>query len=310
MHQLGLDPARKPVESSYRASEKKRGIENGNDEPAAKKRKRDADDGFRGQGQAPNQADLDSNKIPLLPKNSKILLLDIEGCTTSIAFVKEELFPYVLKHLDTFLKTLSQSDLESIFGKLKQDFANLPADHVCKSTKIPESASCEGVATMVRALMSKDVKATGLKALQGRMWKAGYDNGEIKGHIYADFVPTLQWCKSNGVDVYIYSSGSIQAQKLLFGHSQDGDLLKYIKGHFDTTSGSKKEANSYKTIAKSMGVEPSQICFVSDAEGELVAAREARVGNVVMSVRPGNVPLTSVGKEFPIVHSLMQLCGS
>lgn len=313
MQSMGIDPGKIPSAGTYYDDDKdppaKRAKPDGTaEEPPVKKAKPDKDDnGFRGKGQAPNQADVDSNTIPLLPKDSKILLLDIEGCTTSIAFVKEELFPYVLQHLDTYLSKVSDEELQTIYGGLEADFGKLPDNHPSKSAKLDPSRS--GVAAMVRALMANDVKATGLKALQGRMWKSGYDLGEIKGHVYPDFVPTLEWCRSNQVAVYIYSSGSIQAQKLLFGNSQQGDLLSHIKGHFDTTSGSKKEAPSYQTIAKSIGVEPAAITFVSDAEAELVAAREAGVGNVVMSIRPGNVPITSVGKEFPIVHSLLQLCG-
>jgi enolase-phosphatase E1 len=95
----------------------------------------------------------------------------------------------------------------------------------------------------------------------------------------------------------------------LFGHTTKGDLLAYFSGHFDTTSGGKKEAQSYLNIAKSIGVDPGAITFVSDAVDELVAAKVAGIGQVVMSIRSGNVPLTSVGKAFPAVHSLLQLCG-
>ena len=138
----------------------------------------------------------------------------------------------------------------------------------------------------------------------------GYDKGELRGHVYDDFCPLLQWCQSHKISVNIYSSGSIQAQKLLFGHSTEGDLTSYLDHYYDTTSGSKKEAQSYRVIAKSLGVHPSQICFVSDAEAELVAAKEAGIGHVVVSIRPGNVPLTNVGKSFPAVYSLLQLCGT
>lgn len=96
----------------------------------------------------------------------------------------------------------------------------------------------------------------------------------------------------------------------MFGNSIEGDLTGYLDEYFDTTSGSKKEAASYRTIAQSLGVHPSQICFVSDAEAELVAAKEAGIGHVIMSIRPGNEPLSHVGKSFSAVHSLLQLCGS
>ena len=103
----------------------------------------------------------------------------------------------------------------------------------------------------------------------------------------------------------------MKAQKLLFGHSVDGDLTSFFTSHFDTVNaGNKKESSSYVKIASEMGVNAKEITFVSDAEAELVAARAAGIGHVVMSVRPGNAPLTSVGREFPIVHSLLQLCGA
>eukprot|EP00543_Licmophora_paradoxa_P002083 CAMPEP_0202442742 /NCGR_PEP_ID=MMETSP1360-20130828/2116_1 /ASSEMBLY_ACC=CAM_ASM_000848 /TAXON_ID=515479 /ORGANISM="Licmophora paradoxa, Strain CCMP2313" /LENGTH=203 /DNA_ID=CAMNT_0049058185 /DNA_START=22 /DNA_END=633 /DNA_ORIENTATION=- len=203
---------------------------------------------------------------------------------------------------------MSDGDLNNTFQALCDDLKKLPEGHPSKSAA--QEATRDGIAAMVEALMNNDVKATGLKALQGKMWKAGYASGEIKGHIYDDFVPTLQWCHSQNVQVYIYSSGSIQAQKLLFGNSKSGDLLKFLSGHYDTTSGPKKESNSYKTIASSIGVDPLEITFVSDSEGELVAARDAGIGNVIMSIRPGNVPLTSIGKGFPAVHSLLQVCGN
>ena len=133
--------------------------------------------------------------------------------------------------------------------------------------------------------------------------------GELKGHVYPDFCFLLKWCQANNVSVNIYSSGSIQAQKLLFGHTVDGDLLQYINKYFDTTIGSKKDKESYERIAASMGVSPRDIIFVSDLEDELVAARDAGIGCPVMSIRPGNAPLTTIGKSFPAIYSLLQLCG-
>jgi len=298
MKSMGVDPGLIPVQGSYR-------VENA-EGPLMKKAKTD-DSGFNGKGLVDNFADVESSPIPLLPKNGKILLLDIEGCTTSIAFVKDKLFPYVLERLDNHVGTLPESDVRSLFEALKTDMELLSDGLPSLMNEIDESA--DGVIAMVKELMAHDVKATGLKSLQGKMWKSGYNAGEIKGHVYDDFVPLLHWCKSQGIKVYIYSSGSIQAQKLLFGNAEYGDLLPYITGHFDTTSGSKKESASYQVIAKSMGVNPADICFVSDAEGELEAAKEAGIGNIVMSIRPGNVPLTAVGKKFPAVHSLLQLCG-
>jgi 2,3-diketo-5-methylthio-1-phosphopentane phosphatase len=118
--------------------------------------------------------------------------------------------------------------------------------------------------------------------------------------------------QTHGVKVYIYSSGSVQAQKLLFGHSNHGDLLEFLNGHFDiTTSGNKKEPSSYRNICESLDIDPSELVFCSDSEAELEAAQEAKVGHVVMTIRPGNAPLTAKGrKKFPQAFSLLQLCGN
>ena len=279
-----------------------------------KKRKITAVPGFNAAGDCNNLSDLEAGSIPLLPKQCKILLLDIEGCTTAISFVKDSLFPFVTSNLETYLQS-HKEDWSELVKALKEDVTKLPDDHPAKiQIEADMTSSLEEdqmISIHVHGMMKFDVKAAGLKGLQGKMWKSGYASGELKGHVYSDFPFMLDWMKANDVKVNIYSSGSIGAQKLLFGNSVNGDLCPYFHQHFDiTTSGGKKEHTSYTNIAKDLNVEPSQICFVSDAEAELVAAREAGIGYVVMSVRPGNAPLTSVGKEFPIIYSLLQLCGS
>jgi 2,3-diketo-5-methylthio-1-phosphopentane phosphatase len=162
-------------------------------------------------------------------------------------------------------------------------------------------------------MVEQDMKSPRLKALQGDMWKSGYESKELLGHVYSDVLPMLQWMqtKKNNVSVYIYSSGSVAAQKLLFGHSVSGDLCQYLQGYFDIhTAGPKIYGNSYINIAKTIGVDPSAIVFVSDAETELLAARQAGIQKAIMSIRPGNAVLTTIGKTyFPAVYSLLQLCG-
>eukprot|EP00594_Rhizosolenia_setigera_P008407 CAMPEP_0178958842 /NCGR_PEP_ID=MMETSP0789-20121207/11890_1 /TAXON_ID=3005 /ORGANISM="Rhizosolenia setigera, Strain CCMP 1694" /LENGTH=591 /DNA_ID=CAMNT_0020641639 /DNA_START=155 /DNA_END=1930 /DNA_ORIENTATION=- len=252
------------------------------------------------------------NMVPLVPKDCKIILLDIEGCTTAISFVKDVLFPYVLNNIDSYLKPLSDTDTSGFLEALKKDVDTMKdpdAKSKCDALLVETKDEKALVKGLVQIMVEHDIKATGLKSLQGKMWKSGYDTGELKGHVYEDYPVLLKWCKEQSVQVNIYSSGSIGAQKLLFSKSTVGDLTPYINGNFDTTSGGKKEAQSYRNIAESLGVKTSEICFVSDAEAELVAAREAGIGFVVMSVRPGNAPMTEVGYEFPRVFSLMQLCG-
>jgi 2,3-diketo-5-methylthio-1-phosphopentane phosphatase len=142
------------------------------------------------------------------------------------------------------------------------------------------------------------------------MWKAGYASGELVGHVYSDFVPMLNWCDDNGVKVCIYSSGSVAAQRLLFGHTTAGDLTPRIGGHFDTTSGSKRDSESYAAIARALGVATGDVVFVSDSEAEIFAAHRAGM-RAVAAARPGNAPLSPDTKgKFPVVRSLLQLCGA
>jgi len=303
---LGLDSAEKPTNESYRVHV---------GPPPAKRAKKStsfgsSNTGFNGVGAVDNADDLLS-KVPLLPRDSKTLLLDIEGCTTAISFVHDKLFPYVLSHLESYLETLTLEELASVLQLLNADFAALQETHPAKlECSLQDQSTKIAIQRMVKAMMKFDVKATGLKNLQGKMWKSGYASGELKGHVYSDFVPLLNWCEAQGVSVNIYSSGSIGAQKLLFGNLESGDVLSKLSQHFDTTSGNKKEARSYTTIAAALqhADDPSQIVFVSDSEDELVAARSAGLC-AVMSIRPGNAPLTRPG-EFPTIYTLMQLCGS
>ncbi len=277
---------------------------------------KDASNGFNATTDIDNAEDLKQNTVPILPRDCKTLLLDIEGCTTAISFVHDVLFPFARNHVAKYLEeeVKDEEACTAIADSLVEDIEKLEESHPSRKEisekKVEDMSVQDKIVAYVHALMNHDVKATGLKGLQGKVWKAGYASGELKGHIYDDFKPMLDWCKSQGVSVSIYSSGSIGAQKLLFGHSDAGDLCGYFESHFDTTSGGKKEAQSYKNIAKDLGLEPKDICFVSDAEAELVAAKEAGVGFPVMSVRSGNNPLTDVGREFPIIYSLLQICGS
>lgn len=287
MKKLGIDPGVAPTKGTFRADE-------GAAEPAAKRQKT----GFNGVGKIDNAADLLSNEIPILPRDYKHLLLDIEGCTTAISFVKDTLFPYVLEHLQEYLKTLDEAAYKELAEKLRSDLSKEEQEQVM------DTNDC---AAMVTFMVQNDKKVASLKGMQGKMWRAGYENGQLKGHIYSDFVPMLEWMQSHGVKVHIFSSGSVQAQKLLFRHTTAGDLTKYLESHFDiSTSGNKKVATSYTNIAASLGVSPSEIVFCSDSEDELKAAREAGIGSAVMSVRPGNAPIKEVHTK---IFTLLQLCG-
>jgi 2,3-diketo-5-methylthio-1-phosphopentane phosphatase len=301
--QLGLDPGLVPLHGTYRVED---GISNGDasSEPQSKRMKvGNSKDGWNAAGQVDNARDLAANPVPILPRDGKHLLLDIEGCTTAISFVKDTLFPYVLEHLDEYLNALQPTEYNALAHELSDDLT--------PEQKSNEEVDISDCASMIRFMVKNDLKLASLKSLQGTMWKSGYERGDLKGHVYSDVVHMLQWMQSHGVKVYIYSSGSVQAQKLLFGYSSHGDLCEFFERHFDiTTSGNKKESSSYTSICDALDIPPSDLLFCSDAEAELEAAREAGVGKVIMTVRPGNAPLTAQGrKDYPQIFSLLQLCG-
>lgn len=203
------------------------------------------------------------------------ILLDIEGTTSCIAFVMDVMFPLARKELR---------------GVLDQHFDR--ADVVAARQQMEIDAkrpltTAEEVALEAYRLMDSDVKATGLKQLQGIVWDDAFVRGELVAHLYDDVPVALRTWNAAGLDVRIYSSGSIQAQKKFFGYSVAGDLLPLLKGHYDTTTGGKKEAASYTKIAEAMQLSPSEILFVSDVVAELDAARAAGM-QTRLSMRPGN----------------------
>jgi len=159
----------------------------------------------------------------------------------------------------------------------------------------------------VTRLMDSDVKATGLKQLQGLIWQSGFEGGELKAHVYEDVPPALTAWNEAGKDVRIYSSGSVQAQKLFFGHSIAGDLLSQFRGHYDTTTGPKKEAESYRGIASEFRLPPGEILFLSDVVAELDAARTAGMQTAFV-VRPGNAEgQLSAGEAHAAIENFAQL---
>lgn len=185
----------------------------------------------------------------------KAILLDIEGTTSSIAFVADVLFPYARAHLP--------------------DYVVAHAEEVAPI--LAEVPGPDKVATLL-AWIDEDRKATPLKTLQGMIWQQGYADGTLKGHVYPDTPEALHRWYTAGVAIYIYSSGSIAAQKLIFGHSIAGDLTAMLSGYFDTTTGPKREAESYARIAAAIRVAPEHILFVSDMQAEVDAARAAGLG--------------------------------
>lgn len=182
----------------------------------------------------------------------KAILTDIEGTTSSIAFVAETLFPYARAALPAYVA----AHPEACAPILEAVRAIEPGDPV---------------ATLLRWI-DEDRKATPLKTLQGWIWAEGYAAGPFKGHVYPDAAVALRAWHAAGYRLYVYSSGSIEAQKLIFGHSDQGDLAPLFSGWFDTTSGGKRESASYARIAEAIGEAPGAILFLSDVQAELDAA--------------------------------------
>ena len=193
----------------------------------------------------------------------KAIVTDIEGTTSAVSFVFDVLFPYAAKHLPDFVRqNAERADVAEQLDAVRRD-SNEP------------QADVERVVEILLSWIEEDRKATPLKALQGMVWAQGYHAGQLKGHVYPDAVEALRRWHAAGYQLFVYSSGSIQAQKLIFGCSEAGDLTPLFSGYFDTTSGPKREAQSYTNIQKAIGVEAGEILFLSDIVEELDAAQAA-----------------------------------
>ena len=223
--------------------------------------------------------------------SGKGILLDIEGTTSSVSFVYDEMFPFVRRELKTFLsQQWDDVDVQLACEQIAHD-----AGHQSLTEWCGESASASDrmatVKTEVIRLMDADVKATGLKSLQGLVWRSGFASGELQAHVYDDVPPAIERWNAAGREVRIYSSGSVNAQLLFFGHTIHGDLLGHFSGHYDTMVGSKKEAESYREIAKAFGLDATEILFLSDVTAELDAARTAGM-QTALCLRPGNAEVS------------------
>jgi enolase-phosphatase E1 len=220
------------------------------------------------------------------------VLLDIEGTTSSVAFVYETLFPFARRELADFLRRRwGEPDTASACDRIARD-----AGASSLSAWVGPDATAESAQERVRAeairLMDGDVKATGLKELQGLIWQEGYAAGRLQSHVYPDVPPALRRWSAAGLDLRIFSSGSVAAQKVFFAHTEAGDLLPLFRGHYDTTTGPKREAESYRRIAGEMQIPPLAILFLSDVRQELDAAAEAGMQTGLV-VRPGNAPVAA-----------------
>ncbi|HEY9764227.1 MAG TPA: acireductone synthase [Trichocoleus sp.] len=214
------------------------------------------------------------------------ILLDIEGTTTPVDFVFGVLFPFARDQAEHFLQTNGEeAAVQADLALLRQEYE---AD-LAQGLAVPDWQGEEPAAAVpyIHYLIGCDRKSTGLKSLQGKIWDQGYVEGTLQSQIYPDVQPAfLRWTGA-GKQLFIFSSGSIQAQKLLFANTEQGDLTSLLSGYFDTTTGPKKEAESYQKIAANIGLPTDQILFISDVAAELKAASSAGM-KTLFSYRPGN----------------------
>jgi enolase-phosphatase E1 len=213
----------------------------------------------------------------------KAILTDIEGTTSSISFVKEVLFPYARNALPEFVRSHGN---EPQVRQWLDAVATEIAAGACQDAVIVET---------LQGWIDQDRKHTALKALQGMIWDAGYRNGDYTAHLYQEVAAVLRGWHASGLPLYVYSSGSVPAQKLFFGFSDAGDLNGLFSGNFDTEVGGKREAPSYAHIAKAIGIAPQDILFLSDVVEELDAAREAGLQTVLVD-RLSDYPLPRTGE--------------
>lgn len=225
----------------------------------------------------------------------RFILTDIEGTTTDIDFVHKVLFPYAAQHLEAFIaEHHDQAPIQACLQQVKDTI------HSEESRTLTDA---EAVAQLL-AWIHADRKHTALKQLQGMIWKQGYESGDYQGHVYPDVLPQLQQWKAQGIGLGIYSSGSVQAQQLLFRHSIAGDLTPYFTHYFDTHIGGKKEPDSYAKIAHQLQLPPLDILFLSDIPEELDAAAQAGLQVIQLVRNPDQTRLSTYtqASTFTDIH--------
>ena len=237
----------------------------------------------------------------------RALLLDVEGTTTPLDFVTRVLFPDARAHVRDFLgrragETPVQADLALLRSEHEADARGGQSPPPWPDG--PGQARLEGAVAYVHWLMDRDRKSTGLKSLQGKVWEEGYRAGRLRGQVYADVPRAFARWRAHGRDVAIFSSGSVLAQKLIFSRSDAGDLSAGIRAYFDTTTGPKREPESYCRIAAARGRAPTEWLFLSDVGEELDAARAAGMQTALV-VRPG-APEPGAASH-PLVRSFDEL---
>ena len=240
-------------------------------------------------------------------RDARAILLDIEGTTTPIDFVYQTLFPYARRRVKQFIAQHHddphvRADIAGLREQREADARNNLTPPTWRDDSV--EAELESAATYVHWLMDQDRKATALKSLQGKIWEAGYRAGELRGEVYADVPKAFERWRNQGRNMSIFSSGSVLAQKLIFGYSTAGDLTGFIRAYFDTTTGAKQQAESYERIAAALELPPSEILFLSDVTAELDAAQFAGM-QTSLCVRPGSKSPSS--SAHPIIQTFDEI---
>ena len=217
-------------------------------------------------------------------RSVRAVVTDIEGTTTSLSFVKDVLFPYARRAIPAYVR-----DHESELSKIIREVENITGKSALGTTEL---------AGILLQWMNEDRKITPLKDLQGMIWRTGYESGELRSHVYEDAVRALGRWHAAGLRLYGYSSGSIAAQKLLFGHTAEGDLRPLFSGYFDTTTGPKLESASYGKIATVLALPPRSVVFLSDHPGEVRAAAEAGLQSVLLAREATAQPGGTLARSF------------
>jgi len=216
------------------------------------------------------------------PFCGRLILLDIEGTVSPLAYVHEVLFPHARARVEGFLEECWQAkEVTAALAQMATD-AGRPS-----STEQSPTDERPRIVAEVHALMDADAKTTGLKQLQGLIWQRGFESGALRTVVFPDVPPALRRLSGAGIQLRIYSSGSIHAQRLFFTYTEAGDLTPLLSGYYDTTTGPKRAAGSYQAIAAAAEFTPGDILFLSDVVEELNAAREAGM-QTGLAIRPGN----------------------
>uniref|UniRef100_A0ACD5TVY0 Uncharacterized protein n=3 Tax=Avena sativa TaxID=4498 RepID=A0ACD5TVY0_AVESA len=286
--------------------------------PAGHRHGQQQQHGSRGAARAGNGSGDTATTVPaadgycLTARDIRCVVLDIEGTTTPISFVADVLFPYARANAraylaDTYRTRQTMDDVAFLVSQIDRDLA----DGVPGAVPVPPAPDEEAIDALVanvEAMIDADRKLPALKQLQGRVWRLGFDSGEIRGVVYDDVAEALaRWHGTGVVRSYVYSSGSREAQRLIFGNTEaHGDLRRYLSAFFDTSVGGKRESRSYYEIWQTLGVDsPSQILFLTDVYQEATAARDAGF-EVLISIRPGNAPLPD-DHGFQTITSFAQI---